>query len=190
MGIMAIMHELAERAEHIKIFRKNLKLSKGIRKTDVIKDGDLIFRPGTARDLRQIELLHLELFRFPLYGFLSWIYRFRARDLVSVVQDGSGNIIAYDLFFFQPCEMNDKILHELYVGVAQKYQDRGIGVKLRQYSSNCYDNGYINGISTLASFDNIKALRTAQKAGFAITKTSAKPLAHYLFKHLTRRFDK
>lgn len=82
------MHELAERAEHIKIFRKNLKLSKGIRKTDVIKDGDLIFRPGTARDLRQIELLHLELFRFPLYGFLSWIYRFRARDLVSVVQDG------------------------------------------------------------------------------------------------------
>ena len=74
------------------------------------------------------------------------------------------------------------------MGVRHEYQDKGIGVKLRQYSSQCYDEGYLDGISTLADFDNIKALRTAQKAGFAITKTSAKPLAHYLFKHLTRRY--
>ena len=49
---------------------------------------------------------------------------------------------------------------------------------------------FLSGVDCWHTYsnDNIKALRTAQKAGFAITKTSAKPLAHYLFKHLTRRY--
>ena len=174
---MQFLHELAEKAVHMKNIRFNMKRAYKIRRdlteqVEVGEGGTLTFKRGEAKYLKQIENLHLELFRQPLYPWLVWLYRFRA----------------YDLFFFQPVEANQKVIHELYVGVEYKYQDKGIGVKLRQYSSKCYDEGYLDGISTLAAFDNIKALRTAQKSGFAITKTSAKPLAHYLYKHLTRRY--
>lgn len=190
---MQMFHELAEKAVHLKNIRYNMKRARRIRRDlteqATVGEGEILtFKRGDAKYLKQIENLHLELFRQPLYPWLVWLYRFRASELVSVVVDGNDRVIAYDLFFFQPVEANEKVIHELYVGVSFKYQDKGIGVKLRQYSSKCYDEGYLDGISTLAAFDNIKALRTAQKAGFAITKTSAKPLAHYLFRHLTRRY--
>ena len=107
---------------------------------------------------------------------------------IQIQSTRADDVIGYDLFFFQPSEKNKKVIHELYVGIRTEYQDRGLGVKLRQFSAKCYDEGYLDGISTLASVDNIKALRTAQKAGFAITKMSAKPVAHYLFKNLFRRY--
>lgn len=195
---MQVFHAIAEKTGHLKNIRYNMKRSRGIRR-DLTEQFEiagkeneennlLTFKRGDAKYLKQIENLHLELFRQPLYPWLVWLYRFRAKELTSVVVDKNDRVIAYDLFFFQPVEAKEKIIHELYVGVNYKYQDKGIGVKLRQYSSKCYDEGYLDGISTLAAFDNIKALRTAQKSGFAITKTSAKPLAHYLYKHLTRRY--
>lgn len=185
---MQFMHNLSERYDKFKVFRYNVKRSKDIRNDYSYTENGLTFKRGEIKYLKAIQNLHLELFRHPLYPFLVWLYRFRMRELVSVVVDENDNLIAYDLFMFQPVEKDLKVIHEIYVGVRHKYQDKGIGVKLRQYSSQCYDEGYLDGISTLADFDNIKALRTAQKAGFAITKTSAKPLAHYLFKHLTRRY--
>lgn len=190
---MQFLHELAEKAVHMKNIRFNMKRAYKIRRdlTEQVEVGEgvtLTFKRGEAKYLKQVENLHLELFRQPLYPWLVWLYRFRSKELISIVVDNNDKVIAYDLFFFQPVEANQKVIHELYVGVEYKYQDKGIGVKLRQYSSKCYDEGYLDGISTLAAFDNIKALRTAQKSGFAITKTSAKPLAHYLYKHLTRRY--
>ena len=58
--------------------------------------------------------------------------------------------------------------------------------KLRRYSADCYDGGMLSGLSTLAPFSNVKALRSAQKAGYAITKASAKPAAYYLFRYLKK----
>lgn len=185
---MQVFHNISERFEKFRVYKYNLERSKKIRNDYVMVEGNLTFKPGAVKYLKQVENLHLELFRFPLYNFLVWIYRFRASQLMSVVVDENDKVIAYDLFMFQPSEKDTKVLHELYVGVAYKYQDKGIGVKLREYSSKCYDQGYLDGLSTLAAFDNIKALRTAQKSGYAIVKTSVKPLAHYLFKHLTRRY--
>lgn len=185
---MQIVHSISERIEKFSVYKYNLKRSRGIRNDYQMTDGDFTYKRGSVRYLKAVQNLHLELFRAPLFNWLVWIYRFRASQLMSVVVDKDDNLIAYDLFIFQPTEKDEKAIHELYVGVAHKYQDKGIGVKLRKYSAQCYDNGYLDGISTLAAYDNIKALRTAQKAGFAITKESAKPRAHYLFKYLTRRY--
>ncbi|MGN0901953.1 MAG: GNAT family N-acetyltransferase [Succinivibrio sp.] len=185
---MAFFHSLSERTEKIKLVAYNIRRGSGVRNDYTETDGELTLKRGAVKYLKQIELLHLELFRFPLFPWLSWIYRFRARDLVSVVVDKNDQVVAYDLFFFEPSEANEKFIHEIYVGVKYEYQDKGLGVKLRMYSSKCYDNGYLDGISTLAAHDNIKALRTAQKAGFGIVKESVKPRAMYLVKRLTRRF--
>ncbi|MGN0893893.1 MAG: GNAT family N-acetyltransferase [Succinivibrio sp.] len=185
---MQILHELVEKSVRLKYIHYNMRRSKGIRRDLVKTEDGLTYKRGDVKYLKLIENMHLALFRKPLLPWLSWLYRFRAKELISVVVDSNDNLIGYDLFFFEPAEANLKVIHELYVGVAHQFQDRGIGVKLRQYSASCYDDGYLDGISTLAAYDNIKALRTAQKAGFAITKESAKPPAYYLYRHLTRRY--
>ena len=173
----------------MKFIREHIKLARKLRRNIVRKDNNLTFKAGETKYLHQIENLHISLFRQPLVPWLVWIYRFCAKELVSVVVDENDKVVGYDLFMFEPSEIKDNIIHEVYVGVSSEYQDRGIGLKLRQYSIECYDEGRLSGISTLAAFDNIKALRTAQRAGFAITKTSAKPVAHYLFRYLSRHFE-
>lgn len=185
---MQFLHMLGETVSHMKVFRLNLKRARGIRSDLSISDGGFTYKRGGSSYLREIELLHIALFGAPLLGFLRFIYRFCAPELMSVVVDENDKLIAYDLFFFEPSEIELNVLHELYVGVRADYQNRGIGVKLRRYSASCYENSSLEGLSTLAHFDNIKALRSAQKSGYAITKKSAKPPAYYLYRPLHKRF--
>ena len=82
---------------------------------------------------------------------------------------------------FEESEISEKILHELYVAVDPEYQDKGIATALRRYSVRAYaQKRTLKGLSTLARPHDIKALRTAQSAGYAITKAAAKPYAYYL----------
>ncbi len=185
---MQILHRIGETISHMKLVRLNLKRARGIRSDYSMTEDGFTYKRGGSEYLREIELLHIALFGQPLLGFLRLIYRFMARELMSVVVDDKGRLIAYDLFFFEPSELDKNILHELYVGVRSDYQNRGVGVKLRRYSASCYDNSSLEGLSTLAHFDNIKALRSAQKSGYAIQKKSAKPPAYYLYLPLNKRF--
>ena len=123
---MQFMHNLSERYDKFKVFRYNVKRSKDIRNDYSYTENGLTFKRGEIKYLKAIQNLHLELFRQPLYPFLVWLYRFRMRELVSVVVDENDNLIAYDLFMFQPVEKDLKVIHEIYVGVRHKYQDKGI----------------------------------------------------------------
>ena len=101
---MQFMHNLSERYDKFKVFRYNVKRSKDIRNDYSFTEDGLTFKRGENKYLKSIQNLHLELFRQPLYPFLVWLYRFRMRELVSVVVDENDNLIAYDLFMFQPVE--------------------------------------------------------------------------------------
>lgn len=182
---MQILHELTEYFTHLKIVILNLLKSRRLRSDLVIND-KLTFRRGARDDLKKIVALHNSLYPRPFLDWLLMLYRYKASELISVATDEKGEIVAYDLFMFEPSEIKDNILHELYVGVAPSYQGEGIAGSLRKYSASCYDNGCLCGLSTLAPFSNVKALRSAQKAGYAITKASAKPAAYYLFRYLKK----
>ncbi len=88
---------------------------------------------------------------------------------------------------FNEVEVEARIIHEQYLGIAPEYQGRGLSVQLRRYSLNCYAQGTLRGASTLARETDLKALRSAQKAGYAITRMSAKPPAYYLYQSLSER---
>ncbi len=60
-----------------------------------------------------------------------------------------------------------------------------IATALRRYSIKTYDFGNLNALSTVSDMNDIKALRSAQKAGYGIEKQALKPPGHYLVKHLT-----
>ena len=164
-----------------------MRLSHRIRDQKTIEDGDFIFRAGTRHDLKTIEKLHLAAYHVPQVSWIRRVYTFRSSQFIGVVTTKNGTLVGYDSFIINEVEAADRIIHEQDVVIAPQFQGQGLAVKLRRYSISCYNHGSFCGVSTLAGEKDLKALRTAQKSGYAITKMSAKPPAYYLFQHLTRK---
>ncbi len=178
--------EIAHRLEHFfrdrRLLRIHRKLAVNLRdkKEETFKSYTL--RAARKEDLKDIFALYKKIFGVELLSFLNKIYRYCYSELISVAVADSGKIVGIDLFMFQEAELGKDILHELYIGIDPEYQHQGLAVALRTYSIKEYRfGGNLKGMSTLAPFNDIKALRTAQKAGYAITKASAKPPAYYLY---------
>ena len=185
---MALLHTLHHVKRDFKLWQLNKSLAVGIRNLDLeLKDGDFTFTHATTSMLKELEALHHVLFRVPLISWIRWFYKIRCEQLVSVVLNKEGKVIGYDMFIFNEGEVKDFILHEPFVGVDPAYQGQGLSTKLRQYSISCYDFGVLSAISTVAGVDDIKAIRSAQKAGFVIVKASAKPPGHYMVRSLMKK---
>lgn len=185
---MPSLHEIQHFKHNVRMWRMNHIASKKIiRKGESKQFGEYTFTFGQAKHLKEIEALHLRLFRQPMLGWLSWVYRFHAKDLLSVVLDKEGKVVGYECFMFNEVEIADNIIHEVYVGVDSALQGKGIATALRKYSIASYDFGNLRAVSTVALRNDIKALRSAQKAGFAIIKQSLKPVGHYMMINLNQR---
>lgn len=181
------MFELEHLRHDWSLWRFNLQQCRGLmRKREVVRSEDgFTFAPAAARQLPAVEDLYRQLFGRPLLGWLHWVYRFKAAELISLLQSPAGEIIGFDAFMFNRAEEGAGIIHELYLGIAPAWQGQGLALRLRRYSLSCYNHGSLKAVSTLAALDDIKALRTAQRAGFYIAKRSAKPPAHYLIYNLS-----
>lgn len=186
--------EIAHRLEHFFRDRRLLKIHKELA-VNLRYDEDEVFKSYTLRaarkaDLKDIFVLYKKIFGVELLSFLNKIYRHCYSELISVAAADTGKIVGIDLFMFQEAELGKDILHELYVGIDPEYQHQGLAAALRAYSVKTYRlGGKLKGLSTLAPFDDIKALRTAQRAGYAITKASAKPPAYYLYQAIATKLD-
>lgn len=177
-------HTIYHMKRDVRLWRDNMRLSRGVRKQLTRQEGDYCFTFGTTAQLKELEQLHLQIFHQSIVSWLKWVYRFRMNELCGLVLDAQGRIVAYDLFMFQEVEQDQGIIHEIYVGVRPSHQGQGWSTRLRRFSLECYDQGTLKGVSTLAGFNDVKALRSAQKSRFAITKASAKPPAYYLYRPL------
>lgn len=183
---MSVSHYLEHVRRDFKLWKMNMDKSRNIRKFLQKEDDNFLYRAGSAADLKAIEHLHFSLFRGPMVNWLHWVYKFRAPELMSVIVDKKTNkVIGYDLYMFNESELKDRYIHEQYLGIDPNYQGKSLSVSLRKFSIECYNFGVLYGVSTLANLDDIKAIRSAQKAGFAIKKLSVKPRAHYMVYPLT-----
>lgn len=178
------LHSLQHLRRNFKLWNMNQHLARQLMRRNMTQQyGDYTLAIGQVKYLKDIERMHMSLFREPMLGWLVWLYRFRAPNLLSVALNKEGKLVGYECFMFNEVEVESRILHEVYVGVTE--EGRGIATALRKFSIETYDFGNITGISTVAGLHDIKALRSAQKAGFAITKQSLKPPGNYLFKALS-----
>lgn len=182
--------ELAHQFEHFLRDRRLLKIHKELacdlrrdEGVEIFKDYNL--RRARKDDLKEIVTLYQHIFGVPLLSFLDKIYKHCYSELITVAVDNDGKLVGLDMFMFQEAELGENILHELYVGVLKEHQSQGLATAMRRYSVKAYAQGAkLSGLSTLAPFNDIKAMRTAQRAGYAITKASAKPPAYYLYQGL------
>ena len=186
---MDLAHDTENFRQGLKLWRINMMLAHGLRHQQVEQKGEYTFKSASAAYLSQIEFLHLLLFRQPLENWLRWLYKFKLDELGSVIVNGSDQVVGYDLFMFNDGEFRQHILHELYVGVSQELQGQGLSTRLRTFSAGMYDYGKLSAISTVAFDNDIKSLRSAQKAGFHISKRSVRPPGYYMELKLVRRLD-
>ncbi|MCK0526493.1 GNAT family N-acetyltransferase [Anaerobiospirillum sp. NML120449] len=156
-----------------------------MRRQEPEKFGDYTFVTGKVKYLKEVQSLHSQLFRVPMLNWLVWLYRFRSPELVSLVLDKENKVVGYECFMLNEGEIEHHILHSLYVGVHPSLQGQGIATALRRWSIASYDFGNLNALSTVADMNDIRALRSAQKAGYGIEKQALKPPGHYLVRHLT-----
>lgn len=178
------LHDVHHFSRNFKLWHLNQSLARQLMRKDISQQyGDYTLTLGSAKHLKDIERLHVHLFKKPMLNWLVWVYRFRASKLVTVALDKQGHVRGYECFMFNEVEIKDQILHEVYVGVLDEGQ--GLGTAMRKFSIETYNFGNLLGLSTVALDHDIKALRSAQKAGFAITKQSLKPPGKYLFKPLS-----
>ena len=177
------MHHLTE---HIRLWQMNQRAARRVMRKPLTEQfGELTFCPGQVKHLKEIQALHLRLFKVPMLNWLVWLYRFRSPQLVSLALDPHGKVVGYECFMINESELQANILHSVYVGVDEAYQGKGVATALRSYSIRTYDFGNLNAVSTVAGTNDIKALRCAQKAGYAIAKASLKPPGHDLVRRLT-----
>ena len=170
----------------LKLWQQNQKYARQImRKHTTQQFGEFTICTGNAKYLKEIQRLHLHLFRDPIPRWLVWLYRFRASDLMTIALDKNGKVAAYQCFMMNEHEISQHIIHEVYVAVSDSYQGKGLATALRRFSIESYDFGNLLAISTVARTNDIKALRSAQKAGFTFEKMSVKPPGQYLIKHLS-----
>lgn len=178
------LHSLHHMSRNFKLWHMNQRLARQLMRKNITQQyGEYTLTIGNVKHLKEIERLHMSLFREPMLNWLVWLYRFRASNLLSVALNAEGKVVGYECFMFNEAEIEDRILHEVYVGVSE--EGKGIATALRKFSLETFNFGNICGISTVAGLHDIKALRSAQKAGFAITKQSLKPPGNYLFKALS-----
>ena len=178
--------ELHHFSHNVQLWKMNQKYARQImRRQDPEKFGDYTFVTGKVKYLKEVQSLHSQLFRVPMLNWLVWLYRFRSPELVSLVLDKENKVVGYECFMLNEGEIEHHILHSLYVGVHPSLQGQGIATALRRWSIASYDFGNLNALSTVADMNDIRALRSAQKAGYGIEKQALKPPGHYLVRHLT-----
>ena len=159
-------------------------MARNVRKSLCQKEGALSYESATKKDFSEcIELCAR--CNVHVVTWLAKVFKKRMHELCGVVRNEQGKIIACDFFMFQESEYGQGIIHEIYLAVAPEYRGMGISTKLRRFSIMCYDNHVLKGMSTLAPFNEVKVIRSAQHCGYAILKSSAKPPAYYLFRQLT-----
>ncbi len=179
-----IPHFLYHLIRDHRLIKANLLMAQNIRKDLSIKEGSFSYENACKKDFDECVELCTRC-NVHIVPWLAKVFKKRMPELCGVVRNETGKIIACDLFMFQESEFGQGIIHEIYLAVDPKYRGQGISTKLRRFSAKCYDNHILKAISTLAPFNDIKVLRSAQHCGFAILKSSAKPPAYYLFKQLT-----
>ena len=178
-----IHHFLYHLLRDASLVRFNLRSAKDLRLSLKAQFEDLTLQTADEDDFSHcMELLqNCGIYAVP---WLQKVFKRRMNQLCSVAKDTKGRIVACDFYMFEPSEQQEDLIHGIYLAVAAEYRDMGLGSALRRFSLDCYDQGKLHGVSTLVPFGDVKALRCAQHCGFAITKSSAKPPAYYLFKDL------
>lgn len=180
---MGITMEIAHFLYHLK--RDRLLLKANIMRAELLpipgeeKTDNYIFKTASKKEYDEaIKIYH----KYCGVG-VPWLIKLWNKEferLCYIVKDEKAEIAGLAFFMFNEAEFDANIVHELVIVIDESYRGQGLSTKLQRYCVKSLKQSTYAYISTCVGFNDIKALRSCQKAGFYILKQSAKPPSHYL----------
>lgn len=81
------------------------------------------------------------------------------------------SVVAFDLYYFNGRDIEERTIHEGYIGVHPEHLGKGIGTRLRFAAARHFAQAGFRGLSSVVAVDNQASLRSALNAGFLIQET-------------------
>ncbi|WP_018232764.1 GNAT family N-acetyltransferase [Thioalkalivibrio thiocyanodenitrificans] len=97
------------------------------------------------------------------------LYRLHGRSLVAVARDPSGNVVGFEMFYFEKGGARKAVIHAAFIGVAPHCRNMGLATRLRQVAARHFAGAGLRGISSRVREDNVASLRSAIASGFEIS---------------------
>ena len=166
-----IFHEL----DGIKFLLRNIKATKKLPKINPKKIGKFLIEPGYKKDLNNILMLH-RLLRDGrnLNIWRKILYSSRGKKLIFLLKDLNKKVIGFEMFYFKKDEIENKIIHEAFIGINKRYRKNNLSVHLRKYSIKHFSNTNLTAISTNIPSKNKPSIISAQKSCFKLCKERIK----------------
>lgn len=102
--------------------------------------------------------------RFPLFN--CFLYKLLGKKLVIVANDKRGNIVGFDMLYFNKRDILENTIHEGFIFVKPEFQGKGVSKNLRLYSGEYLRMNSISGLSTRIRESNKSSLYSALNIGF------------------------
>lgn len=96
---------------------------------------------------------------------------FIARHFSFAVVNRKNEVIGFEFFRFSRKDIKNGTIHESFIGVVSSESGKGVASKLREFSSQMFENNGLKGISSRIVLSNVGSLKSAKKLGFQIVKT-------------------
>jgi len=97
------------------------------------------------------------------------LLRFAGSKYCYILRSKEGEVFGMGIFYFNKRDLKERTIHEGYIGLKIEYRGIGIGTLARQYAIKHFaKTGYLKGISSRISLDNVASLKGNMKLGFEI----------------------
>tara|TARA_B100000963_G_scaffold335202_1_gene329110 strand:- start:601 stop:1161 length:561 start_codon:yes stop_codon:yes gene_type:complete len=168
MGILSkIFHEL----DGIKFLLRNIKITRKLPIINSKQIGKFVIEPGCKKDLKDISILHKSLRDGrDLNIWRKILYRGMGKKLIFLLKDSNKRVIGFEMFYFKDYEIENRIIHEAFIGIDKEYRQNNLSVHLREYSINHFSNTNLTAISTNIPAKNKPSIISAKKSGFKLCK--------------------
>ena len=97
------------------------------------------------------------------------LLRFAGSKFCYILISDKGEIFGLGLYYFNKKDIIEKSIHEGYIGLKKEFRGRGIGTTSRRNALEHFSKiGFLNGVSSRVSIDNVPSLKGNVKLGFEV----------------------
>jgi len=97
------------------------------------------------------------------------LLKFLGNKFCYILCSKSDEIFGFGLYYFNKKDINEKTIHEGYIGIKKEFRSKGIGTNARRTALEHFSRiPSLNGVSSRVSLDNIASLKGNIKLGFEI----------------------
>ncbi len=172
---MGILKRFFSEIEGFKFLIRNIKNVEKLPELNSKIIGEFCIESCQKSDFNHVSKLH-KLLRDGR-GLNFWrkvLYKSKGKKLMFLIKDINKKIIGFQMFYFKEDEIENKIIHEAFIGIKREFRGNNLSAELRKYSIEHFSKTGLSAISTNIPTNNEPSKTSAQKSGFKLHKEKTK----------------